>query len=663
MKKAYAFKDATPPEGMPTWRPFQPLPEGETYPPGLPYPTAIVNHGIRQIEAIRLSEIELARQRAVASAAETSEMSERERLERWSEREAALTEAEAAATRQLESRRAQFGRQAAETAEALREGRLRAAASRVHRLEAEHAAREHGASVRLDHLAEHIAATDTAEEGALGAQEEEWRVLAQQAEAQGERLARHEAYQPSAAEWEALARQSYGPGAALDETSRRLLARGLPAEEADRAQRAAAALEAASYRRTAQAVQAQAAPPPPAQARPPTRGKQAHPNEPPARPATSQGAPPPPALRARHHPAPAPSTSAAAAGRKPHLSRQPREQQLQRQQVSPPARPKTAGARARAHPEERQLKEALLEHALNTGEAWAPPVLPREGSPTEPGSARYRPQAHTPPPPEAGGAAVGGASLPIGSCGEVTPTDASLRSLHLLGLEPHLLEQLRDQAVAGRLSAERAGAEVMSAAELAAAGQLDGLDDFGAARPGEAGEVSDAELQAELEALEAEVAAEAEEPVAPQTGGSAGSAGHGGDELGALRLSGLDTGLLNRLKDVAREGRDSGLAAPPPRFSEVSLQSAEAAEAAEAATLAEVEAAAAEAEAASAAEAGEERGEAASATTAAIEQQYADHDAWVESLKSSAEEAARAQQERTARAAAAGGSSSDENAA
>ena len=68
LSSAYEQYDNTPASDMPKWSPFQPLPPGEVYPPGLPHPTVLIDYGAQQIEAIRRSEVELARQRTLAAA-------------------------------------------------------------------------------------------------------------------------------------------------------------------------------------------------------------------------------------------------------------------------------------------------------------------------------------------------------------------------------------------------------------------------------------------------------------------------------------------------------------------------------------------------------------------------------------------------------------------
>lgn len=82
LSRAYAFYHRTPPELQPNWKPYTPLPSAETYPPGLPSPTMMVDHGARQLEQIRKSELELARQRALVQARPTSNASTRARSRR-----------------------------------------------------------------------------------------------------------------------------------------------------------------------------------------------------------------------------------------------------------------------------------------------------------------------------------------------------------------------------------------------------------------------------------------------------------------------------------------------------------------------------------------------------------------------------------------------------
>ena len=142
LKAAYAQYDATPPEAMPQWAPFTPLEPGEVYPPGLAHPTVIVDHGAKTIEAIRQSELELARQRMLVSAMDEESEAESARLAAWSEREASLAHAEDSARRQLSERKAAIDRQAGEASLALKEQRLKGATMRAERMRLTQDARE-----------------------------------------------------------------------------------------------------------------------------------------------------------------------------------------------------------------------------------------------------------------------------------------------------------------------------------------------------------------------------------------------------------------------------------------------------------------------------------------------------------------------------------------
>ena len=122
--------------------PFAPLPVGEVYPPGPPAPVALVQHSATQLEAIRQSELELARQRALASALEEDDEAVTARLRASAEREEAIAAAEATARSALAARRAELDKQANETTLALKEQRLKGAEARAERLQLAMAGRE-----------------------------------------------------------------------------------------------------------------------------------------------------------------------------------------------------------------------------------------------------------------------------------------------------------------------------------------------------------------------------------------------------------------------------------------------------------------------------------------------------------------------------------------
>ena len=47
---AHAYYERTPGDERPRWAPFRPLPPGDVYPPGLPHPTVLVDHGRAQVQ-------------------------------------------------------------------------------------------------------------------------------------------------------------------------------------------------------------------------------------------------------------------------------------------------------------------------------------------------------------------------------------------------------------------------------------------------------------------------------------------------------------------------------------------------------------------------------------------------------------------------------------
>ena len=213
--------------------------------------------------------------------------------------------------------------------------------------------------------------------------------------------------------------------------------------------------------------------------------------------------------------------------------------------------------------------------------------------------------------------------LPYATPAELTPTTSELRTLDMLGLEPSLLAELRSHAFS------TADARVDSAGGAAVGGGCEGGGGGGGGRQS-----------------------------------SLSSAGLADEALGGAFLSGLDTGLRERLRAQAREGRESGMMMSG-RESGASLGSLAAeslrfsTDAAEHAALVEQmlreggDAAAPEADAypwmadewgehgpPSAAYTGPPGSEDAPAceTCAALQAHFSEHDQWVSSLKQSAEE-------------------------
>ena len=223
--------------------------------------------------------------------------------------------------------------------------------------------------------------------------------------------------------------------------------------------------------------------------------------------------------------------------------------------------------------------------------------------------------------------------LPRLSASEVQPTSAELRTLELLGLEPSLLEELRGAATPGASTVPDAS-EV--AELLGHAAGADQVPPAALSSDGPSGAPTAAEKPARSSSLSSNALAD--------------------EALGDLRLSGLETGLRERLKAHAREGRDSGLAADSARPSSASALglagealrfSSDASDHAAVLTqlLSEQEAAPADVQsylehvgcgAAADGEAG--RPSASCPACAEIEAGYAEHDEWIASLKASAEE-------------------------
>ena len=241
LSSSYAQWEGTPADALPKWKPFAPLPPGDVYPPGLPHPTVLVDHGAAQIEAIRTSEAEIARQRTLAAAVDEAAEEEERKLAEWSAREAALAEAEQTARRQLQRRRQQLEAQQAETALALKEQRLKSAGSRAERLRLAQAAREREHEGTMRSLKEQLDDAEHAAHVQLSARAEEFQLLAVEARAQEEVLAAQQRADENAAR---VALEVAVAGRAAE----------LKTLEDGDAQAAAARLEAAALRRAAEAA-------------------------------------------------------------------------------------------------------------------------------------------------------------------------------------------------------------------------------------------------------------------------------------------------------------------------------------------------------------------------------------------------------------------------
>ena len=182
LQTAYELHERTPDAGQPTKFPaFSPMPPGEMYPAGPPAPEALVNHAATQLEAIRQSELELARQRSLAAALEESDAAESERLRDYHERHKALAHAEAVSREELQSRRVDLEKQASKTALALKEQRLKGADARTERLRLASAARERDHEQTMHLLHEQLAAVEAMAEVHLTTRAEELRLLSAEA--------------------------------------------------------------------------------------------------------------------------------------------------------------------------------------------------------------------------------------------------------------------------------------------------------------------------------------------------------------------------------------------------------------------------------------------------------------------------------------------------
>jgi hypothetical protein len=279
-----------------------------------------------------------------------------------------------------------------------------------------------------------------------------------------------------------------------------------------------------------------------------------------------------------------------------------------------------------------------------------PPIAP-------PPSAALPPRAATsfapPPPPSEHPSATAAYEELRKRSEELVPTNAELRTLEMLGCDPALLSELR------------AGAAILATPAAPTAEVSFACDDMerGAAR-----DLAFASGGAYYSAggLGGGSAAGGMGSGSRRSS-SLSSGGLAGDALGGLRLSGLDTGLRERLRAEARDGRDSGFAADlgySARGSSLGsfglageslLLSADAAEhaalvnqylrdpSAAGQAQAEVEAYMASARSSGGARSstgsagGAACDEGSCATCDEIRQRYAEHDEWIASLKESAE--------------------------
>ena len=184
---------------LPAWKSFAPLAVGESYPASLPMPTAIVNHGAATLEAIRKSEAELARQRALATALEEEESVETARLQQWHAREATLALAEEACRKELAQRRTELEKQAAQTSLALKTARLKGMDARAERLRLAVEAREREHASTMTTLQEQIESAEATAEMQLRVRAEELKLLKDQASQSESLLRAQQAAQAAAA--------------------------------------------------------------------------------------------------------------------------------------------------------------------------------------------------------------------------------------------------------------------------------------------------------------------------------------------------------------------------------------------------------------------------------------------------------------------------------
>ena len=124
MRAAYAVHEGTPPEMLPRWKPFAPLPVGAVYPPFDGFPAAVINYAQKEVARIRAYENELIRKRLAAQELEKAsaalDAAHGDGMAKAEERAAA----ERAARAQLDAQRAALSREAAATQLASREAAL-----------------------------------------------------------------------------------------------------------------------------------------------------------------------------------------------------------------------------------------------------------------------------------------------------------------------------------------------------------------------------------------------------------------------------------------------------------------------------------------------------------------------------------------------------------
>ena len=304
-----------------------------------------------------------------------------------------------------------------------------------------------------------------------------------------------------------------------------------------------------------------------------------------------------------------------------------------------------------------QVAQAALPGAASRRAPVMATKAPTPPPPAPPPSAALPPRAATsfapPPPPSEHPSATAAYEELRKRSEELIPTNAELRTLEMLGCAPALLSELRAGAAILHTPAgptaevsfacddmERGAARDLALASGGAYYSAGGLGGGSAAGGSGAGS---------------------------RRGSSLSSGGLAGEAPGGLRLSGLDTGLRERLRAEARDGRDSGFAADlgySARGSSLGsfglsgeslLLSADAAEhaalvnqylrdpSAAGQAQAEVEAymAAARSSGGPRSSTGSAGGaacdEGSCATCDEIRQRYAEHDEWIASLKESAE--------------------------
>ena len=304
-----------------------------------------------------------------------------------------------------------------------------------------------------------------------------------------------------------------------------------------------------------------------------------------------------------------------------------------------------------------QVAQAALPGAASRRAPVMATKAPTPPPPAPPPSAALPPRAATsfaPPPPASEHPSATAAYEELRKRSEeLIPTNAELRTLEMLGCDPALLSELR------------AGAAILHTPAGPTAEVSFACDDM------ERGAARDLELASGGASYSAGGlgggSAAGGSGAGSRRGSSLSSGGLAGEALGGLRLSGLDTGLRERLRAEARDGRDSGFAADlgySARGSSLGsfglsgeslLLSADAAEhaalvnqylrdpSAAGQAQAEVEAymAAARSSGGPRSSTGSVGGaacdEGSCATCDEIRQRYAEHDEWIASLKESAE--------------------------